>query len=246
MKLPLREIVGWDVTNWSRALSVWEAGVGTDLSGAFALELGSRNGGLALWLALRGATVVCSDLEEPGDDARDLHRQFGVHSRISYAAVDATTIGRKSEFDIIAFKSVLGGIGSLGRKERQRVALLSIHQSLKPGGTLVFAENLPASPAHRVLRKVAVPWGRAWRYASLDELREFLAPFAGVDLRSLGFLGALGRSERQRRVLGALDRVIDPAVPATWRYVAVGVATKDRSSSRLPDLAGHPAGSAGA
>jgi hypothetical protein len=109
---------------------------------------------------------------------------------------------------------------------RQRIALLNIHASLKRAGALVFAENLIASAAHRVLRSAVVPWGRRWRYVSERELRGFLAPFVRVDLRSVGLLGAFGRTERQRQALGRLDRRFDRAIPASWRYVGIGVASK--------------------
>jgi len=43
---------------------------------------------------------------------------------------------------------------------------------------------------------------------------------------TLGFLGAPGRNEQQRNVLGAIDRKLDPVVPEGWRYVMIGIARK--------------------
>ena len=226
MILPLVDIFEWDVINWSRALASWEARIGTDLSGARALELGSRNGGLALWLALRGATVVCSDRDVPGDRAHALHRRFGVHPRITYGAVDATMMSFDREFDVIAFKSVLGAMGSQGQLTRQRVALSKMHAALRPSGTLVFAENLAASFIHRTSRQYGISWGRRWRYISEGELCELLVPFDRAEFSTVGFLGAFGRTERQRRVLGRLDRRFDRAIPSSWRYIGIGVASK--------------------
>ncbi|MND09448.1 hypothetical protein D3C83_327780 [compost metagenome] len=55
----------------------------------------------------------------------------------------------------------------------------------------------------------------------------FLAPFREVNYRAVGLLGALGRTQRQRDFLGAVDRAfLDRLVPASWRYIMIGVARK--------------------
>jgi len=66
-----------------------------------------------------------------------------------------------------------------------------------------------------------------WSYTTLEELREFTAAFAEVKLATAGFLGALGRTEGQRSLLGRLDKAfIEKMVPQKWRYIAIGVARK--------------------
>lgn len=141
--------------------------------------------------------------------------------------IDATRIPYESAFDIVVFKSVLGGIGRDGAFERQRAAVASMYRALRPGGRLLFAENLRASPLHRSLRRRFTAWGSRWRYITIDEMREFLEPFASVRIASAGFFATFGRSEPQRTALSVLDRVAFSAiVPPAWRYIVYGVATK--------------------
>ena len=219
--------VEWDVRNWAAAPEFWERTTARDLAHVDALELGGRHGGLSLWLAQCGARVTCTDLDGPTDVARRRHRAAGLAGRIRYAHVDATCIPYDAAFDVVVFKSVLGALRGADRLAVQRAAVAGMYRALRPGGELFFAENLTASPAHRFLRKRFVQWGRDWRYVSVEEMLEFLAPFTSVEYRTVGFCGALGRSQRQRRLLGAVDRAgLDRLVPPSWRYIMVGVARK--------------------
>lgn len=191
------------------------------------LELGARGGGLTLWMARAGHRVICSDLEKSEGRARPLLERYGITSGVTYQDIDATAIPYDDHFDRIVFKSVLGGIGSNDSIERQRCAVQSIHRALKPGGKLLFAENLAGSPLHEYLRRRFVQWGERWRYPTLAEMRGFLEPFRDVRYGTTGFLGTFGRSESQRSVLAALDDVaLNRVVPEQWHYIVYGVATK--------------------
>lgn len=219
--------VDWDVRNWATAPAFWESRTQLDLPRCLCLELGSRHGGLSLWLAQRGARVVCSDLGGPSPEARLRHAAAGVANRICYAHADATELQYDEQFDIIVFKSMLGALDGCDRRAVQAAAIAAMHRALRPGGELFFAENLAASPAHRFLRERFVQWGRRWRYVTLEEMREFLAPFSSVEFDTVGLTGALGRNQQQRRMLGAVDRLgLDRLVPPSWRYIMLGVARK--------------------
>jgi SAM-dependent methyltransferase len=223
----LEEIVEWDVENWSTALDFWQQHSALRLSTCTALEIGSRHGGLSLWLALAGATVVCSDLNGPTAAAVRKHDRYGVSKSVTYERVDALNVPYTCAFDVLVFKSVLGGIGQHGERERQRRAVQQMYKALKPGGELWFAENMVGSPVHRLLRDLFIDWAPRWRYLSTGELVEFMEPFASVTCRTFGVLGTFGRSERQRMILGRIDKlVVNALVPASWRYLAVGVARK--------------------
>jgi SAM-dependent methyltransferase len=221
------DIIEWDIRNWSVALDFWRKHSAHHLSDCLALEVGSRNGGLSLWMALNGARVICSDLRGPAEAAILKHRAQGVSGLVQYESIDAMNIPYTDHFDVVLFKSVLGTVGRHGGKAAQAKAVSEMHKALKPGGELFFAENLVASPLHMFFRRRCVEWGATWRYVSAAEMHEFLSPFAQVHWRTVGFAGAFGRSEMQRNLLGAVDRAfLDRLVPADWRYIVVGVARK--------------------
>ncbi len=223
----IKDIIEWDQMNWSHALYYWKKNATIPLEKSFALDLGARNGGLSLWLASQGARVVCSDLTGPTNQAKELHRNYKVENKISYTEIDATSIPYKDEFDIVLFKSMLGGIGRNDKKELQLATIKEIYKSLKPGGELFFAENLRASPIHQFFRKKFIRWGSEWRYVSIQEMKEFTVLFSNFKYKTVGFLGAFGRTEWQRMVLGILDKsIFNFIVPKSWRYIIIGIARK--------------------
>lgn len=222
-----RDVFEWDVTNWSPALEFWSHCLQGRLEGSRALELGARQGGLSLWLALNGARVVCSDVADPVDAGRGLHTRYGVADLIRYEKIDARSIPYRDEFDIVAFKSILGGVRGRFGDQAQNAILASIHGALKPRGSLLFIENLEGSHFHRMLRRRFVRWESTWKYLRLDEVEPLFAGFRTLDFITCGFAGCFGRTESQRWALGKLDSwFLARAVPRSWHYVLIGVATK--------------------
>lgn len=220
------DIIQWDVRNWSAALDYWERNV--DWYGVHnCLELGGRDGGLSLWLALKDLHVVCSDVDDNRTRAQSYHQKHSFAGSIEYAVIDALDIPYENQFDLIAFKSVLGGVGRDGRKDRQQQAVDQIHKALKPGGQLLFMENLVASPLHSFVRRKFVRWGNSWRYVTLSEMREFLHNFKNLRMGTTGVLGTFGRTERQRDVLARVDQaLLNRLTPARWQYLVFGIAEK--------------------
>lgn len=221
-----KDIIQWDIKSWSKALHHWEKRI--DFSQIHTgLELGGREGGLSLWLALHGVATVCSDLSGVKQTAEPLHQRYGVSELIRYEDIDATHIPYENHFDVIVFKSIIGGIGRGNNSAAQANVFRQIHKALKPGGKLLFAENLVASPLHRQLRKRFVNWGSTWRYVTLSEMELFLQDFKTVDIHSSGVLGAFGRTEGQRNMLSLPDRLLfNHVCPDSWKYIAYGIATK--------------------
>jgi SAM-dependent methyltransferase len=221
------DFIEWDVRNWGAALSFWTAHSEQDLAVCSALEIGSRNGGLSLWLAIRGAKVVCSDITGPRQEAILKHTTAGVSHLIEYERIDGTRIPYTNQFDVVIFKSVLGAVGARQGQRGQAKAIAEMHKALRSGGELFFAENLVASPVHQFLRRRFTPWAARWKYVSVTEMRQFLGLFTQVTYRTVGFAGAFGRSRVLQNVLGNLDRMfLDRMVPERWRYIIVGVARK--------------------
>ncbi|MER6489542.1 MULTISPECIES: class I SAM-dependent methyltransferase [Streptomyces] len=227
----VEESVGWDTVNWSRALTFWEHHSRLGPSGLKALEVGAGgdHGNLSLWLAAKGFSVVCSGIEEPKEALRRSHADQGLGRAVRYERLDVLDMPSGARFDVVAFKSVLGAFGMNGGDALalQRMAVLNMWRVLRDGGELWFAEGARGSRVHEALRG-RFGWGRSgWRYVSLGELGDLLSPFDDVDCTTLGVLGLLGRSEPQRRALGALDRtLVERVVPESSRYIVAGVARK--------------------
>lgn len=218
----IQDVLQWDTINWAAALKFWNE----DLVGkkGKALELGSNQGGLSLWLEKSGFDVICSDLESPEKSASNLHTRYQT-SRIKYEAVDALDIQYENHFDVICFKSILGGIARNGNDENRHKCVVNIHKALKPGGTLYFAENLKASRLHMFFRRKFIK-NNSWNYLNFDEVESLFSNFSDVKFYTVGFFGAFGRSESQRRFLGKVDRLMKFIIPKSKRYIVYGYARK--------------------
>lgn len=221
-----KDILQWDVDSWNVALEYWESHVNfskvTDC-----LELGGREGGLTLWLALKGKHVVCSDLSEVEKLASGLHEKYSIKEKVSYQSINATNIPYENHFDVIVFKSIIGGIGYGNNYHKQQLAFQEIYKALKPGGKLLFAENLIASPLHRWFRKKFVKWGAEWRYVTYAEMNKLLENYSDKQIHTTGVLGVFGRTNRQRKFLAWLDKkILNKILPNRWHYIVYGIATK--------------------
>lgn len=222
----LHDIIDWDIVNWSKAIPFWERHA--DLKNERklkCLELGCNQGGLSLWLAQKGFEVICSDLENPEQIAKAKHQKYG-NLPIKYEAINALNIPYENEFDIVIFKSILGGLSRGGNQQNKKKAVGQIHKALKPGGKLLFAENLSASKMHQFLRKHFIKWGADWNYLKINEMNWLFEDFKTINYKTVGFFGAFGRSEAQRSLFGKIDTVIDPALGKKVQYILIGVAEK--------------------
>ncbi len=222
----LKDIIEWDVKNWSKALVFWSKNINLKSKKHTCLEVGARRGGLSLWLAINGNDVICSDRESPEAEATKVHSKYRCLDKIVYRSIDATDIPYDNEFDIVIFKSILGGVSAGGRDELKKKAIDQIYNSLKPNGKLLFAENLDASFIHRYIRKRFVPWGREWNYLKYDEIDSLFKSFESVNYTTLGFLGLFARKEKHRNILASVDTMIRPFIPKKNRYIVFGIAEK--------------------
>lgn len=222
----LNAVIQWDVKSWSRCLYFWELHL-EHKPDLLALESGGRQGDLSLWLALKGVRVVCSDLQNSAEIAEVLHKKYLVSELISYQDIDATNIPYENHFDVFVFKSVLGGVGSHDNFDNQEKAVAQMFKALKPGGKLLFAENMVASPLHRFFRKRFVNWGGRWRYVTQAEMQVFLKDFSSVEFHTTGFLASFGRTETQRKFAAFCDTYFfNFVIPRSSRYIGYGVAVK--------------------
>lgn len=225
-KETLQDIIDWDIVNWSKAIDYWEKNIDLNNKNFKCLEIGGRKGGLSLWLALKGNNVICSDLESPEKYAYEVHKKYKCKTLIQYQPIDATNIPYENHFDIISFKSILGGISRNDNNVLKQKTVNEIYKALKVNGTLLFAENIEASFFHRILRKKFVKWGNEWNYLKINEIENIFSSFKSVKYITVGFWGAFGRNEKQRNILGRFDRLFENIVPKGKRYILIGIAEK--------------------
>lgn len=222
-KKELADIIQWDIKNWSKCLSFWEEHLNFKEKKTV-LALGEREGGISLYFALKGFDVICSDYNPMPDTTKKMHADYEVSDRITYQKIDMKSIDLEdASVDVVVFKSV---IGALGNDADQKTALKEIHRVLKPGGTFLFAENLEGSKVHQYLRKKFVSWGERWRYVTVKEMKEWNDGFSQIETKSHGVVGLFGRSEKQRRFLSGIDKLITPVTPKKWRYILFGALKK--------------------
>ncbi|MCC6540640.1 MAG: class I SAM-dependent methyltransferase [Flavobacteriales bacterium] len=221
--IPLSAILQWEVRSWSRALPLWEQYLPKDRTSRV-LGIGEREGGLSLWFAAKGYTVVCTDLRPFPEGTRELHERYGVQDRVIHQQADTTALPFPDQsFTCVFFKSV---IGALGTKEAQLQAVREMHRVLKPGGVLLFAENLHGSCLHGWLRERYVSWSSYWRYLHIEQDRDLFAPFAQVHASTTGVVANLGRTEAQRDLLARMDVVLTKLIPRRMHTIWYGAAIK--------------------
>ncbi len=234
----LIDVIEWDAANWGKCLDIWLPIMQSETP-LSCLEIGSRRGGLALWAALQGQHCISSDIENPTLPAGEVHKRYPkeVQNRIEYAAINAMDIPYENHFDVIFIKSVLTVIGEIQghsnevRREVQAKAVAEFYKALKPGGKLLFAENLKGSWLHTIARKLFVPWGAKARYFEVPDLLDLLGNFENITHHEVGFFGTFGRTETQRAFLGRIDNAIEAMIPKSWRYISIGVAVKGKTNN---------------
>lgn len=223
----IKDIIDWDVVNWKKALDYWQKNTDLTSKPLHCLELGAGGGGISLWLALNGNNVVCSDLHSPEQRAAELHKKYNCEDRIQYEAISALDIPYENTFDIVVFKSIVGGIAGDGKDEIKQQVIDQMYKVLKPGGKLLFAENLRSSFLHMYLREMK--WKKRdimWNFMHYKEIDPLLSNFKKVNYETIGFFGIFGLVEWQRNVLGKLDGLLGKIIPKSKRYIVYGIAKK--------------------
>ena len=218
----------WDAANWSKSIGLWEKYIKVNLNSTKALELGcGENGGLSLWLGYRGSEVICSGYKEISQVTVNIHKQYKLGHKIEYSIIDALSIPYTEYFDIICFKSLLGGIVRENELAVAKKVILQVKKALKPGGVLIFAENLSSSFLHKLLRNRYGALRNNWRYFTVKEMKELFADFTSFEYRTFGFLGCFGRNERQKKILGKVDTILfDKILSENLHYIISGICIK--------------------
>lgn len=229
----VKDIIRWDIENWSKCLHFWDLCVDLNNKNLKCLELGARQGGPSLWLASKGNKVICSDISYDTDideleKAKNLHKKYNCQDKITYQIIDALDIPYENEFDIVIAKSTLGGIAEFrqGIGDLEQRVVDQIHKCLKPDGKVLFVENGRGSFFHSYLRKKLNRNKGIWKYLVPKDYEQLFSGFGFVKIQTVGFLACFGLNEKQRTILGKIDTVFDKAVPKSMRYVIMGYVEK--------------------
>ena len=228
-----KDVIGWDITNWSQSLDLFDKSLNyKNIKNVLELGASEQSGGFSLFFANKNFKVTCSGLNKPNDKLISLHQKYACHSLINYESIDATNISVKEKFDVVCFKSMLGGICRGENKKKADIVFKQIDKVLKPNGHLVFAENLCSTWFHMFLRNsfgdtIGKKSGN-WYFFSLDELIILIKKhYDIVGYSTTGFLACFGRSEWQKNILGFLDKFIfNHIIPKKWNYIFFGVFKK--------------------
>ena len=144
---------------------------------------------------------------------RDVHLEYPFSGKIKYGKIDVLNIDPiyKDRFDLIVFKSVIGGLNGFDHKKNAEEVISQIYDCLNHNGYLFFAENLVSTRFHMYIRN-KYGWGKnkkGWNYYKIDELTSAIKKrFTKFSYETKGFLGCFGRNEFQKRILGNVDNYI--------------------------------------
>jgi len=224
-----KDYLEWDIYTWSNALYEWRKILTEkNLRNCTTLEIGSKNGGLSLFLAKEfNCDVICSDITAPTEKAKALHNQFGVDNKISYSVQNVLNLEYTNDFfDVVIFKSVLGSVGKNENIEKQFAAIKEIHRVLKPGGILLFAENAKASFVHKMFREIFRKWSEYWRYIALSEMENMLSVFNEKKIFVSGFLSVFASNDGVKKILFKTDSILEKFISKNSMYVIYGYAIK--------------------
>lgn len=225
----LKDYLEWDIYTWSKALDEWRVILKEkNYNNCKALEIGSKNGGLSLFLAKEfNFGVACTDITEPSEKAKALHKKFEVETKINYSTQNVLNLQYDDNiFDVAIFKSVLGSAGKNENIGNQFAAIKEIHRVLKPGGILLFAENAKASYFHRAFRKVFRRWSEYWRYISVNEMQNMLSIFNEKKIFTAGFFSVFASNNSFKKILFKADNILEKFISKNSLYVVYGYAIK--------------------
>ena len=181
-----KTVFRWDSSNWSKTLQLWNKSIDCSFDDLKILEVGAGDGSLSIWSCNKGADVICSDLSFTNEKMNTIKGQIFNVGNISFDIIDILNIPYTDYFDIILFKSVLGGLRS---HDKQKLAFEQIYKALKLDGKLIFCENMKSTFLHQYFRS-RKPWGNYWRYPSFNELINMSKQFRIINYDTYGLIGA--------------------------------------------------------
>lgn len=228
----IKDTIGWDILNWSKSLSFLCEKVDlTKIDNALELGGGESSAGYSLFLASKKIKTIFSNYDDSFENALKIHKKYAFSKYIQYEKIDALNIPYKNHFDLVVFKSMLGGIIRQQDLNVGNIVFNQIYNSLRKGGYLFFAENLKSTQLHSFLRK-KITHGRGekpWRYLTLNQIIAIAkSNFKDIDFTTKGFLGCFGYLESQKNILSIIDSIfLDKIIPNKYNYIAIFICKKN-------------------
>lgn len=217
----LEDCCGWNRKLWADALEFALSQLPEDISGRSVVELGaSRYSSLAPIFASGGADVVCSHY---GSTRGEIEAgQLGLVTRkhglqpIPVVEIDVNDLS--GVYDIIALKSVLGGLCRGNDYARLRGIFRQLLDHLSPQGSIVTVDNGHVSSLQR-LRKLRGAGRNNWTYFRAESLAASIED-GQVRISGFGFLN-FGTTrlfgERNAELVNDLVYLIDGALVRAFR-----------------------------
>lgn len=221
----IKDIINWDVETWKEILPFIEKQLTHyDKNTAQCIEIGSREGGISLWMAMKGYSITCSDIHYDLEEAKKLHTRYGVEQKVQYKKVDLLEWNEPETYDVIIIKSVLGALQNETAIEK---ALANVYRNLKKGGRVLFAENSKSTFAHQQFRKKFTDWGSIWYYFDKDSIQRLFKKFEEVEIQFNGLTAVFGNRVGMAKFFSRLDKyVFNKITPDRMKYMFFGSARK--------------------
>jgi ubiquinone/menaquinone biosynthesis C-methylase UbiE len=222
-----KDVIGWDIKTWKKGFPFFLANTNLDVSKknkVLELGCGGQNGGVSLWLASLGFSVICSDVNEPNDLTKELHAKYGYD--IEYKKIDAITMDIENKFDLVVFKSMIGGVSRHNDMEQAKKVLKNCYRALCNNGEVWFLENASGCFFHKAFRKKFGAGKNKWSYYSVSEYYKITAVFDTVAFSHVGFLSCFSKYSKLYNVLVKLDEFLERLIPFKWKYVIFGLLKK--------------------
>ena len=208
----INQAIGWDIVNWGQSLKFLNKNIELDrINNALEIGVGSDSGGISIYLASKNINVLCTDYKDVNNSVIDIHRNYPFANLIEYGDMDILNINPmyKNKFDLVVFKSVLGGLDGNNHIRIAEKAIENLYECLNENGYLFFSENLAATRFHMYIRN-NFGWGRnnrGWNYYKIEELISAINnKFEDFIYETKGFIGCFGRNETQKTILGNIDK----------------------------------------
>jgi SAM-dependent methyltransferase len=228
----LKDVIEWDVYNWSNTLKVWQPIIEKLPKDAKILAVGERNGGMSLWLASLGFKVECTDRHPPSPRAMDLHEGYNLQDNISYRVIDIVhDVLPNEQYDLVILKSVFGGLKEDYKNPETRTssvrqkALENIYKSLKSGGYILSADNMKGSKFHQFLQKV-MNKNSGWHYFSIPEILAFFKLFPSVKIDYSSIIPTSFQNPVLNKLFYFINQNVLFWLPQSSRYISITTARK--------------------